>query len=292
MKRTKHTLLILAIFLSTVMLTSGTTWAQRGTVRTDSRILYHGGPVMAGTSPVYVIWYGNWSDSNVPPIITDLVTNLGSSPYFNINTGYADSSGAAPNGALIYAGAAYDAFTHGSTLTDEDLEEIVAEHIAAGSLPLDPNGVYLILASREVSNLRPDGGSTYCTPGALPYHDATVVFATTVKYGFVGSAARCPTTAGPQLLAPGVVPPNGSFEADAMASTIASVLNATVTNPIGTSWYDRYGLQNSDKCAGRFGTTYTTTNGGTANIRLGQRDYLIQQNWVNDRKGRCALSAN
>ena len=233
---------MLVIFLGTAMLTSSTVWAQRGTVRTDSRILYHGGPVMAGTSPVYVIWYGNWSDSNVPPIITDLITNLGSSPYFNINADYPDSSGAAPNGALLYAGAVYDAFSHGSALTDEDLAEIVAEHIAAGDLLLDPNGVYLVLGSREVSNLRPDGVSSYCTPGAVPYHDDTVVSATSVKYGFVGSAARCPTSAGPQLLAPGVVPPNGNFEADAMASTIARVLSATVTNPTGTSWYDRYGL--------------------------------------------------
>ena len=40
----------------------------------------------------------------------------------------------------------------------------------------------------------------------------------------------------------------------------------------------------------KIGTTYLTTNGATANIKLGQRDYLIQQNWVNDRKGHCAMN--
>jgi hypothetical protein len=77
-----------------------------------------------------------------------------------------------------------------------------------------------------------------------------------------------------------------------MASTIAHVLDGTVTNPAGSGWFDRYGLENADKCAGTFGQTYTTANGARANLRLGQRDFLIQQNWVNDRRGRCAMTAS
>ena len=56
--------------------------------------------------------------------------------------------------------------------------------------------------------------------------------------------------------------------------------------------YDRYGLENADKCKNTFGETYLTSNGAraNANVRFGARDYLIQQNWVNDRKPRCAMS--
>src|SRR5262249_38212986 len=50
-----------------------------------SRILYHNGPVMAGASNVYLIWYGNWTGNTAQSIITDLLSNLGSSPYFQIN---------------------------------------------------------------------------------------------------------------------------------------------------------------------------------------------------------------
>ena len=53
--------------------------------------------------------------------------------------------------------------------------------------------------------------------------------------------------------------------------------------------FDRYGLENADKCEGRFGQPYLTPNGARANLRLGYRDFLIQQNWVNDGKGRCAM---
>jgi hypothetical protein len=78
-----------------------------------------------------------------------------------------------------------------------------------------------------------------------------------------------------------------------MANTLAHVLSTTITNPTGTGWFDRYGLQNADKCDGQFGPTYLTTNGARANLKLGQRDYLIQQNWINnDRKGHCAMNSS
>ena len=64
-----------------------------------------------------------------------------------------------------------------------------------------------------------------------------------------------------------------------MVSTVAHLINVVITNPFGTGWFDRYGLQTADKCFGEFGPTYLV-NGGRANLRLGQRDYLIQENWV------------
>ncbi|MFY9573662.1 MAG: hypothetical protein WAV20_19865 [Blastocatellia bacterium] len=84
--------------------------------------------------------------------------------------------------------------------------------------------------------------------------------------------------------------PERDLAADAMASTMAHALSAIVTNPLGDAWYDRYGLENADKCQGTFGQTYAAANGARANMKLGSRDHLIQQNWVNDRRGRCALS--
>ena len=47
----------------------------------------------------------------------------------------------------------------------------------------------------------------------------------------------------------------------------------------GTTWYDRNGNENGDKCAWNFGTTSTATNGAKYNIVLGGTKYLIQQNW-------------
>ena len=89
---------------------------------------------------------------------------------------------------------------------------------------------------------------------------------------------------------------NDNFGADAMASQLAHLLNVIVTSPMGNEgefggWCDRYGFENAAKCFGTFGQTYLAPNGGTANIQLGTRHFLIQQNWVNGRKGFCAMAA-
>jgi hypothetical protein len=43
------------------------------------------------------------------------------------------------------------------------------------------------------------------------------------------------------------------------------------------------------QCAWNFNATYTATNGGVANVKLGARDYLIQSNWVNRPGAACAI---
>src|SRR5687768_15386282 len=263
--------------------------AQRNQIRTDSRILYHNGPIMPGTPSVYLIFYGNWSGSTSPHIIGEFMSLFGGTPYLRINTTYTDANGGRPSGGLLFAGTVSDLYSHGPTLTAEDIQEVVIGKIQTNELPLDSNGIYLVIAPSDVTDIRPDG-STFCTPGTSPHHGVGIFSGTKLKYGFVGSPERCPSSA------PQPPPtPNGDFVADGMINTIARLLNVIITSPLGTGgagggWYDRYRLENSDKCVGKFGTTFTTGNGARANISTGGRDYLIQQNWVNDRKGYCALS--
>jgi hypothetical protein len=100
--------------------------------------------------------------------------------------------------------------------------------------------------------------------------------------------------AGPQL-SPSGPTPNNTYAGDVLVSNLAHAINGIVTNPRGNGWFDRYGLENADKCQDAlgnpsFGQTYLTANGARANVRMGGFDFLIQQNWVNDRKARCALS--
>ena len=86
--------------------------------------------------------------------------------------------------------------------------------------------------------------------------------------------------------------PNANPGADAMASTIAHELEEAVTDPAQNAWYDSNGNETADKCAWTFGSTYTAINGSKANLQLGGKDYLIQQNWVNAGGGYCGLSAS
>ena len=295
----KYIQFLVSLFVISVLF-AGTVFSQNNKLRTDTRILYHNGPVKYGSPRVYAIFYGNWqsgrrgNDALTAGIVTDLISGLGSSPYFLINSTYPDSSGGAPSGGLVYAGAVADVYSRGPSLTSADLEAIIANQINSGGLPLDTLGIYLIFASDDVTDIRADGVSSFCTPGIFPLHDIAMVEAAPLTYGFVGNPWRCPSSVGAHFAAPNgspLVTPNGDFAADAMATTVAHLLNAIVTNPITYSgWFDRFGLENSGKCFGKFGTVYTTANGARANIRVAGRDFLIQQNWVNANKGRCSLS--
>jgi hypothetical protein len=264
--------------------------------KTDSPITYHNGPIMHGATDVYFIWYGCWDETcqagntATQSIIYDFIMNVGGSPYFQINAMYPNGSGGGPSGALLYAGDTVDRYSHGLELTAADMQEIVKDAIESNRLPQDPASIYLVIASADVSS--PDTG--FCEPGALPHHGVGEALGSAFRYAFVGNALRCPSLAAPQFRTPDgtqLPTPNGNLAADAMVSTIAHLMNVIVTNPYGNAWFDRYGLENADKCIGEFGPTYLV-NGGRANIKLGQRDYLIQQNWINEKKGHCAMNSS
>jgi len=299
MKRKRISLIILAL-AATISLLGLPTFAQtaksnqtaNSQVKTDSRMIYHNGEVIDWRNPVvYVIWYGNFgADVDTQLILADFTSGIASTPYFQINSTYPDASGHTPSGALTYGGGGLDAYSHGVELTAADIQGIVADAILGGQVPLDPSAIYIVFASADVSST----ATGFCVPNAPPHHGHGVVNGSTFRYGFVGHAMRCPVIAASQFEAQydgsHLPTPNRNLGADAMVSTLAHVLDTIVTDPLGNGWFDRYGLENADKCAGTYGQTYLTADGARANMRLGYRDFLIQQNWVNDRKGRCALS--
>lgn len=242
-------------------------------------INYHGGPIMLGTPKVYLIWYGNWTGSGTPGIITDLVSNIGGSSYFNINTTYYNGSNVHISNAINHAGATTDNYSGGTALSDAAIRTVVSSAISSGRLPKDTNGVYFVLTSHDVN-----ATSGFCTQ-YCGWHTHGTISGSDIKYSFVGSPARCPSACS-AVTSPG---PNGIVEADAMASILSHELEETVTDPDLNAWYDRRGAENADKCAWTFGTTYTTANGSKANMKIGGRDYLIQRNWVNAGGGSCQV---
>ena len=265
--------------------------------KTDSKILYHAGPIMTGTPGVYLIWYGCWDEScgntgsaTTQAILTDFLSNVGGSPYFQINAMYPNGSGQSPSGAILYGGSVTDRYSHGIDLTALDVADIVADQITSNGLPQDPGGIYVVVASQDVSST----ATGFCVPSALPHHGTGEALGSQFSYAFLGNPNRCPSVAASQFYSGStqLPTPNNNLAADAMATTIAQLLSRVITNPTGGAWFDRLGLENAAKCAGQFGPTYQTANGAKANLKLGGRDYLIQQNWVNDRKQRCAMNSS
>jgi hypothetical protein len=271
--------------------------------RTDHTIEYHGGPVMAGNQDVYLVWYGCWmqpgcggpdaryNDQATMDIVTEFTGRLGGTPYFAINTGYANSVGQTPSGAMFYAGSIVDRYSRGTTLTEADIAGLISKHIEVGDFPQDSFGVYVLLTSSDVAVV--DGSAEFCVT-CCNFHGTGVTLGVQFKYAFVGNPARCPNGCASQF--EGAASPNANFAADAMAAWLAHALSGLITNPTNQGWYDRYGLENSEKCEGTFGPTQTMTNpdGQPAefNVTWGPAHYLLQQNWVNSRKGHCALNSS
>jgi len=247
-------------------------------------INYHGGPVIHGVVNVYFIWYGNWGGeyTSANAILTDWANTIGGSPYENINTTYGDTTGNV-SGQIALAGQTSDAGSLGTSLSDASIATIVSNALNAHTLPVDPNGVYMVLTApgvQETSGFL----SQYCG-----WHTYGTFGTTNIKYAFIGDAA------GPSLgncAEQTAKSPNSDPGVDAMVSVMSHELEESVSDPLLNAWYDGSGNENADKCAWTFGTVYAAANGTLANMKLGARDFLIQQNWLNLNGGGCALSYN
>jgi hypothetical protein len=244
-------------------------------------ILYHGGPIMTGTTNVYYIWYGSWTPGD-QMILTQLASNIGGSPWFNINTTYYNSTSTFVTNSVHYAGSTTDNYSQGKNLSDAAVQAIVSTAInSPNGLPKDTNGVYFVLTSADVNET-----SGFCTQ-YCGWHTRGTIAGSDIKYAFIGNAARCPSACAAQTTSP-----NGSLGPDAMASIIGHELSESVTDPDLNAWFDRSGQENADKCAWTFGTVQRASNGSFYNVTLGVGlQYLIQQNWVQVTNGGfCAMS--
>ncbi len=246
---------------------------------TTNGINYHGGPVMLGTTSVYYIWYGNWSGNTATGILQGLAQGIGDSPYYNINTTYYNGSNTHVANAVAYGGSINDSYSFGTSLSDAQIQSVVANAITTNKLPKSSNAVYFVLTSADVT-----ASSGFCTQ-YCGWHAHGTIAGTDIKYSFVGNPDRCPSACAAQT-----VGPNGNAGADGMASIVAHELEEAVTDPDLNAWYDRRGYENADKCAWTFGTQFTASNGAKYNMTLGGRNYLIQRNWVNASGGYCAVA--
>jgi len=236
-----------------------------------SPITPHSGTVM-GTPVAYLIWYGNWNQSNgsdTPAgqiLVRDFLFGISNSPYFKINTTYNGPTGFVSTGAETTVLAAAR-----SRLTDSGVFSAVANAINSG-MPKDANGVYFVITSSDIAK------SGFCTQ-YCGWHSVGTIGTTKIKYSFVGNANRCLNNCAAQT-----VGPNSNAGVDGMLSVLAHELEEATTDPNLDAWFDASGNENADKCAWTFGQNQSIgTNGASYNMSLAgkstaSRNYLIQRN--------------
>jgi hypothetical protein len=261
-------------------------------------IFYHGGPILYTTNVAAIYWasapiyaggpaagtHGAGGGDN--SLVGTFLRTLGGSPYFNINTTYYDGSSVHVQNVVNYT--QYWANNtsvpaDGATVTDAQMLSMLQAGIAGGSLTYDRNTVYNIFTAGKV-NLGGGFGTQYCAyhgHGTITVGGASVtVLYSAMPYDYAYPAA-CTSS---------LKSPNADAGANYEVNTLAHEVEETTTDGLGNAWYDNRGYENADKCAWTWGTTYTTANGGVANMKIAGVDYLIQRNWVNSGSGGCALS--
>jgi hypothetical protein len=258
--------------------------------RSNNGIQYNGGPVM--NSPhgvnVYFIWYGDWSkDTAAQAVVTDFITHLGGSPYFNINTtyyNYQDGEIDPVKNRVNFMGGITDHYSYGKSLSDDDVGNVIENAVTSGKLPADPNGVYALLTSADVHET-----SGFCTSYCAfhGYQPVTLPKINNLVIAFVGNVDQCAYNCASEYQLP---TPNNNVGADGMVAAMAHELSESVSDPLGTGWINADGSENADLCEWTFGATEFLPNGSFYNVRLGSRPYLTQQIWVNARGGYCAMS--
>lgn len=242
---------------------------------------YYNGFVFTGPAVVYCIWYGDWSgalgESSSPAaqtIMTDFISNVGGSNWLGIAGQYSQI----PT-TLIYGGSTdmtYLTDASGATnkvMTMVDLDKIIADAVIKLNAPANDNDIYMVIVSEDVTE-----NEGFCLQYCA-YHSAVSIGQRTIQTSFIGNCAQCLANCG--QFATGSI--NGIAAADAMVNHIGHEIAEVITDPCDSTgsyngWKDNNTEEIADKCEFSFGETY---NSGTANIRLGSRDYLIQQLWTN-----------
>ena len=259
--------------------------ATTGGTTSTTALVNHGGPVM-NTPKIYIIWYGNWNQTNgsdTPAgqqIVRDWAANIGNSAHFRLNSSYPPTNSI--SGLVSFGGETTDTGTS-KRLSDANIKTIVTNSISSGRLPKDTTGVYFVLTSSDVT-----ASSGFCTQ-YCGWHTHATISGSDIKYSFVGNAKRCITSCAAQS----TVSPNGNPGVDGAISVITHELEEATSDPDLNAWYDASGAENADKCAWTFGHfQYTTANGSFANMHLGNRDYLIQRNlWYSGSSWLCMVDS-
>mmetsp|Transcript_7557 Transcript_7557/g.10684 ORF Transcript_7557/g.10684 Transcript_7557/m.10684 type:complete len:461 (+) Transcript_7557:99-1481(+) len=251
-------------------------------------ISYHGGLIMTGTVNAYNIYYGDINNST-KALMNYFTANLGSSSWYNTLTSYyqiVDGVKTFVSKSLVYK-KSVDVVATKTTISVNDIINIILTLFNAGKLPVDSNGVYTLFFRGDITATWTTNTLLYWLVDFCGYHGAfRITNGPIIKFMVIGD----PSYAGANGEAceqirfsdPGGTA-NNNLGADSMVSVYAHEMAETITNYNGAWYFNSNGNENGDACYWDFGD-YS----GNSNMVAGTKRFLVQQMWV-PTKG-CVMS--
>lgn len=257
-------------------------------------ITYHNGPIIYSQKVVAIYWASATIYAGGPTpgtsgpgsgdgsLIGFFLNHIGGSPYYGINTTYYDGTSTHVQNSVTYTrywASNTNVPAADSTVSDATVQAQIIAGFTSGVLTYDANTVYAVFTDAGV-NL--GGGFVPSQNGYCAKHGFFTWNGSVVKYAEMPHAidideSNTGFTCGPWIDLYGS--PNDDAEADVEVSQLTHEVEETNTDPQGSAWYDAQGNEDADKCRYQYDPAYTTANGAKANMNLGGKDFLIQQNW-------------
>jgi len=253
---------------------------QKAALASVYTMTYNGGPIInSGPMTVYTIFYGSAWTQTQRQIVNNFLHHLGGTKTYNIDAGYFDGTGTKIPNSMLHDSvldATNTAYPHGKNLSDAQIQQVVADAIKKGKLPVDKNGLYVVMTDPTVTSSALGG---FCvTQCGYHFNSSTIAPGNDIKYAFVGNAGNlCPQGCSAPVVIGDSISPNSDIGIDGAISVLWHELSEAVTDPDPNSaWTDPTYSEIGDECAWQFGNLRTLANGSHANQHIGARDYLIQ----------------
>jgi hypothetical protein len=243
----------------------------------SSNLIYHGGPVMAGVSKDYAIFWeptGSYVSPTYNSLIERYFGDVGSSGLYHNNTQYTNSVGKAPTSSSL-GGAWVDTSAYpGPTLSDAQIQHEATKAIKANGWTASIHNNFFVFTARN--EVICTGSSSCSFTNWCAYHGA---FGSTIydAMPYVGTNLTACWAGGKS--------PNGDVDADATINVTSHEQMEAATDPHLNAWYDSSGYEIGDKCAWTFG--HINTDG--SNVSWNGHKYIVQREWDNHTNS-CVLT--
>ena len=249
----------------------------------SGNLSYHSGPVQTGTHNTYAIYWGSSFSSGYSSIINSYFTNVAAASGQTTNVYYSDTQyynsagthitysehfGGSWNDTALPSSSGCSSTAGGSLcVSDAQLQSEVSKAIAANSWPTGLGAEYFVFLANGVSTCI---GSSCAFSQFCAYHSNYTLNGASVLY------ANMPYTGHNSAACGSGQSPNGNADADSTLNVTSHEANETITDALGSAWYDRSGNENGDKCAWNFGSPT-----GNYNQTINGAHYYLQGEWSN-----------